>query len=68
MTPTSEKSLHGLELLRFLSAVGVVFWHYQHFFIPAGTQPPAGFSRAQQPLYAAFSFLYDYGHLSVSLF
>lgn len=68
MTSTSEKSLHGLELLRFLSAVGVVFWHYQHFFIRAGTEPPAGFSRAEQPLYPMLSFLYEYGHLSVSLF
>jgi peptidoglycan/LPS O-acetylase OafA/YrhL len=67
MQPSQHKNLLGLELLRFLSAVGVVFWHYQHFFMH-GSQIDPGFVRAAQPLYPAFAFFYEQGHHSVELF
>jgi peptidoglycan/LPS O-acetylase OafA/YrhL len=57
--------LLGLELLRFLSALAVLFFHYQHFARMAG-MPVVG--RAAQPLYALLWPLYDYGQFGVQIF
>lgn len=68
MKAHQEKSHSGLEVLRFLSAVAVVFWHYQHFhFIAPDTLDPA-FQRDAQPLHGLLGFFYDQGYMSVSLF
>jgi peptidoglycan/LPS O-acetylase OafA/YrhL len=31
--PDSSKEFAGLEIARFLCALAVIFWHYQHFFV-----------------------------------
>jgi len=51
--------LLGLEAVRFLSALAILFWHYQHFFYVNGK--PVSFVREQQPLYLIFQYFYAYG-------
>jgi peptidoglycan/LPS O-acetylase OafA/YrhL len=61
----AEKLL-GLEVLRFVSAVAVLFWHYQNFWnTPHGL---VGFERDQQPLYRYFSAFYEFGRYGVQVF
>jgi len=57
--------LLGLELLRFVSALAVLLFHYDHFAAMAGM--PA-IARAAQPLYALLWPLYDYGQYGVQVF
>lgn len=57
--------LLGLELLRFMSALAVLFFHYAHFAQVSGMPPVA---RAAQPLYALLWPLYDYGQYGVQIF
>lgn len=64
--PDSSKEFAGLEIARFLCALAVIFWHYQHFFakgIYAG-----GGQAARFPLYCIFGFFYDKGYLAVQIF
>lgn len=61
--PSSK--LLGLELLRFVSALAVLFFHYNHFADIAGMPPVA---RAAQPFYALLWPLYDYGQFGVQIF
>lgn len=58
--------LAGLELIRFISALAVLFWHYQHFSFVADHQ--VNFVRESQPLYGIFGFFYDYGFYGVQVF
>lgn len=67
MRAASDKSMLGLELLRFLSAVAVIIWHYQHFFMVGPALEPS-FSRDVQPLYPLISFFYNQGHHAVEMF
>ena len=46
----------GLEIVRFLCAIAVLIWHYQHFYDVAGS--PA-FARPEQPLYGALTVFYE---------
>lgn len=57
--------LLGLELLRFVSALAVLLFHFDHFAAIAGMPPVA---RASQPLYALLWPLYDYGQYGVQVF
>ena len=57
--------LLGLELLRFGSALAVLFFHYAHFAAVSGMPRVA---RADQPLYSLFWPLYDYGQYGVQIF
>jgi len=57
--------LLGLELLRFLSAMAVLFWHFTQFGQMAGLQPVRS---GTQPLYALFAPFYDYGLYGVQVF
>jgi len=57
--------LLGLELLRFGSAMAVLFFHYTHFTQVVGA-PNIG--RSAWPLYAMFWPLYDYGQFGVQVF
>src|ERR1700741_2282020 len=57
--------LLGLELLRFLSATAVLFWHYTHFGQMAGMPP---IKPGTQPLHAPFALFYDYGLYGVQVF
>lgn len=58
--------LLGLEVIRFLSAISLLIWHYQHFFLLA--QIPGDLARDQQPLYSIFSISYNYGSYSYYVF
>ena len=62
-----ECRLHWLEFVRFLSALAVLFWHYQHFFY-SDIGRPDGFDPEVMPLYSIFSWLYDYGYWGVQVF
>jgi peptidoglycan/LPS O-acetylase OafA/YrhL len=62
-----HNKLLGLELLRFVSAVAVLVFHYQHFAFQ-GIAQRADFVRAQQPLYSALALFYVHGFQGVSVF
>ena len=57
--------LLGLELLRFVSAMAVLFFHYDHFAKMAGV---AAAHHSAFPLYAVLWPLYDYGQYGVQVF
>ncbi len=61
------KRLHSLDALRGLAALGVVFWHWQHFFALNGVYQ-AGWKRGAEPLYWLLRPLYDGGWAAVDLF
>lgn len=61
-----NNKLLGLEVVRFISALSVLIWHYQHFFFIA--DKPTNFVREQQPLYYLFSLFYGYGFFGVQVF
>jgi len=65
-TPNQNNKLLGLELIRFVTAVAVLVWHYQHFFYVA--DQPVEFVREQQPLYHGLSLLYQHGYSGVQIF
>jgi peptidoglycan/LPS O-acetylase OafA/YrhL len=58
--------LLGLEVIRFVCAVAILFWHYQHFSFVA--ENPVDFVREKQPLYSIFQPFYDYGYYGVTIF
>jgi peptidoglycan/LPS O-acetylase OafA/YrhL len=58
--------LIGIELLRFVAALGVLVWHYQNFTIGAPGHPAVVL--AAQPLYFLLAPLYTYGNSGVELF
>ncbi len=58
--------LAGLELLRFLSALSVLVWHYQHFSFVG--EMPIGFTTARQPFYMLLAPAYRFGWLGVDVF
>jgi len=60
----SDKLL-GLELLRFASALAVLFFHYSHFARLAGMAP---IGRSEVPYYSLLWLLYDYGQFGVQVF
>lgn len=61
-----NNKLLGLEVVRFITALSVLVWHYQHFFYIA--YKPTDFIRDQQPLYSLLSLFYDYGNYGVQVF
>lgn len=63
-----KKEYSGLEILRFLCAVSVLVWHYQHFFVTGHDGIPANFHRELQPFYSELSPLYDFGYIGVTIF
>ena len=65
------KKIYSLELLRFFSAISVLFWHYQHFWVEGtteGTNIISPVSASDQPLYNLLSFFYYKGYLGVTVF
>lgn len=54
------------ELMRFIAAVSVLIWHYQHFYYVAAE--PVDFERTQQPMYGFFKIFYEYGFYGVHVF
>ena len=63
--PKTER-LIGLEVLRFLAAVGVLVWHYQHFLFVGPYQSPVAWNRL--PFYWLLAPFYTYGYQGVELF
>lgn len=64
---TEQKNkLLGLEVIRFVSALAVLVWHYQHFAYVADA--PVNFTRESQPFYPLLSLFYNYGYLGVQVF
>jgi peptidoglycan/LPS O-acetylase OafA/YrhL len=65
-TSGPSQKLLGLEIVRFVSAVAVLFWHYQNLW---STQyGKTGFVREAQPLYHYFSLFYQFGLYGVQVF
>jgi len=58
--------LVGLELLRFLAAVGVLIWHYQHFMFVGHDK--AAYDASRLPFGWLFAPFYTYGYAGVELF
>jgi len=58
--------LSGIELLRFVSAVSVLLWHYQHFSFQGGIS--VDFVADRQPYYFLLKPFYTYGALGVHAF
>jgi peptidoglycan/LPS O-acetylase OafA/YrhL len=65
-TPEREASLVGLEVARFIAALGVLLWHYQHFYY-TGTNGP-NYQIEQQPLYWLLWPFYRSGFVAVPVF
>jgi peptidoglycan/LPS O-acetylase OafA/YrhL len=67
MDQASNRHFFGVDFLRGISAVAVLFWHYQHFYYTS-----AGVSglvdRSVQPFFAHFSLFYTRGGDAVQLF
>lgn len=63
--PNTNKLL-GLEIVRFISALAVLVWHYQHFYYVA--DKPTNFVRDQQPFYSFLKIFYNYGYWGVEVF
>lgn len=62
-----QRHFNALDLSRLLAAVAVLFWHYQHFYVPPGWID-FHVNRAREPLYPVFAFLYDHGADAVQYF
>lgn len=61
------KRLHALDALRGVAALGIVVWHWQHFFAADGDWPD-GWQRSDQPFYLLLKPLYVQGWAAVDLF
>jgi peptidoglycan/LPS O-acetylase OafA/YrhL len=61
-----DDKLIGIELLRFVSAVAVLVFHYQHFAFTGGEQ--VNFVAGDQPFYPALRLFYNYGFYGVQVF
>lgn len=64
--PPSIQNLAGIDLLRFASALAVLFWHYQHFSFVGAV--PFQFDNREEPFYGALSMFYHYGKFGVQVF
>ena len=53
--------------MRFLAALAVLVWHYQHFWFVGPAVSP-DFVRAEQPLYPLFKLFYEWGVYGVQVF
>jgi peptidoglycan/LPS O-acetylase OafA/YrhL len=62
-----KRHFNALDFSRLLAACAVLFWHYQHFFVP-----PVAYEfhvrRSISPFYPQIAWLYDYGHVAVEYF
>jgi peptidoglycan/LPS O-acetylase OafA/YrhL len=62
-----KRHFHALDLSRLLAAIMVLFWHYQHIFVPPVTYH-VDVNRAIQPWYGTLHWFYDHGHTAVQYF
>ncbi|WP_245647753.1 acyltransferase family protein [Novosphingobium lentum] len=63
----TKRHFNALDLTRLLAAVAVLFWHYQHFFVPPGSVEHIERS-AVEPMHHALRLFYDHGDLAVQYF
>ncbi len=63
-----QRRFAGLELLRFVAALVVLFWHYKHFFYAVPEWDPARFDLEALPGASLFGLAYRQGHFAVQLF
>ena len=64
----TPKKFIGLEGLRWVSAIGVLFWHYQHFFYTKALRGEAFDDFESLPLYSILHPIYLNGAKGVQLF
>jgi peptidoglycan/LPS O-acetylase OafA/YrhL len=65
----SSGELPGIEILRFVSALAVVLWHYQHFFFSGPYDDAAAqLLRPHLPAFGALSPFYLHGSAAVQVF
>lgn len=62
-----KRHFHALDLSRLLAAIMVLFWHYQHFFVPP-VPYHVDVDRAIQPWYETLRWFYNHGHVAVQYF
>ena len=60
----NTKKFYGIEILRFISALAILIWHYQHFYF-LGDQELV---TENQPFYNFFRLFYIYGFQGVYFF
>jgi peptidoglycan/LPS O-acetylase OafA/YrhL len=58
---------YSLDVLRGVAALSIVWWHWQHFFLPLNKQGVL-FSIEKQPLYSALFIVYEHGIAAIQLF
>lgn len=61
-------TLLGLELMRFVCALSVLLWHYQHFYVVGPATSAQAHDHAVQPLAAWLAPFYGHGWLGVQAF
>ena len=61
-----KKALPNLEVLRFVAAVAIVIWHYQHFAYVGPAR--VDFATREQPFFGPLHLAYTAGALAVPLF
>src|SRR3989344_1891704 len=61
-------TLLGLELMRFVCALSVLLWHYQHFYVVGPVTADLVHDHAVQPLAAWLAPFYGHGWLGVQAF
>jgi peptidoglycan/LPS O-acetylase OafA/YrhL len=66
-TPPMPTRFHSLDVLRGIAALSVVFWHWQHFFLPLNREGVA-FDPTAQPFYDLLFLFYRQGFVAVQLF
>ena len=63
-----KRHFNALDLSRLLAACAVLFWHYQHFFVPPVDYQFHVQRAAVSPFYRELWWLFDYGHAAVQYF
>lgn len=63
-----KRHFNALDLSRLLAACAVLFWHYQHFFVPPVNYHVHVNRAAVSPLYQQLAWLFDHGHAAVQYF
>ncbi len=64
----SSRRFIGIELLRWSSAIGILFWHYQHFFYTKAIHGEDFQDYESMPLYSILHPIYMNGAKGVQLF
>jgi len=63
-----KRHFNALDLSRLLAACAVLFWHYQHFFVPPVSYQFHVDRSVVSPFYHQLAWLFDYGHVAVQYF